>query len=383
MDNATTPGEPQPIPPTPSTPPVLPATPPPLNALPKTPRRWHWIWIFAAAAVGLMLFLGLATTFLQQFARGLTFGSPPTRASADWLEEVVLENHNARDKIALVEIGGIIMSDGLGSRLNLVKLIQDQLEKAGEDDRVRAVILRIDSPGGEVLASDDLARAIRDFQEESEKPVIASMAGVAASGGYYTAVPSQWIVAHELTMTGSIGVIMHSYNYRGLLNKVGVRPEIYKSGKFKDMLSGEKLEEEILPEEKRMVQDMIDEVYTRFKTVIREGRAAAHRKNGDAGRPLVDDWEQYADGRILSGKQAYNHGFVDELGDFDTAFDRARKLAKVSRANLIRYQRPLDLSNLFRLFGQSEARTLKLDLGVDLPQLPVGRLYFLAPMAAP
>jgi protease-4 len=205
------------------------------------------------------------------------------------------------------------------------------------------------------------------------------MGGLAASGGYYVSAPCRWIVANELTITGSIGVIMHSYNYRGLLNKVGVRPEVFKSGKFKDMLSGEKDEEEILPEEKQMIQSLIDETFQRFKKIVAEGRENASDQNRGEGRPLADDWENYADGRVLSGKQAYELGFVDELGNFDTAVERARLLARIKDANLVQYQRPFDLSNLFRLFGESESRALKIDLGMQLPKLQVGRLYFLSP----
>jgi protease-4 len=205
------------------------------------------------------------------------------------------------------------------------------------------------------------------------------MGGLAASGGYYVSVPCRWIVANELTITGSIGVIMHSYNYRGLLNKVGVRPEVFKSGKFKDMLSGEKPEEEILPEERQMIQALIDETFDKFKKVVAAGRELANEVNGDDGRKLVENWREYADGRVFSGKQAYEYGFVDELGNFDTAVERARALAGIRDANLVQYQQPFSLGNLFRVFGQSESRAVKLDLGLQLPNLQVGRLYFLSP----
>src|SRR5205814_8019240 len=133
------------------------------------------------------------------------------------------------------------------------------------------VLLKVDSPGGEVLASDDIYRAIKDFQSHSRKPVVASMGSLAASGGYYISSPCRWIVANELTITGSIGVIMSSWNYRGLMDKVGLRPEVYKSGKFKDMLSGSKKEEEITPEEKEMVQKLVNDTFGKFKSVVSEG----------------------------------------------------------------------------------------------------------------
>ena len=261
----------------------------------------------------------------------------------------------------------------------MVELIKAQLKRAEEDSKVKAVILKVDSPGGEVLASDEIYRAIADFQRDSPKPVIAAMGNLAASGGYYVSAPCQWIVANELTITGSIGVILHTWNYRGLMNKVGLRPETYKSGKHKDMLSGEKNEDEILPEEKQMVQALIDETFKKFKQVVADGRKYAHEHNGSSGRELAERWEDYADGRVLSGKQAYDLGFVDELGYFDTAVERARDLARINNANLVQYERPFDLGNLFRLFGETESRAVKIDLGVQLPKLQVGRLYFLSP----
>jgi protease-4 len=334
--------------------------------------------VAALILAGLLIVSLLAN--LVPLLHAFTLTRPGYSASRLALEETTVEDHDSHYKIAVVELLGIITGDAWDrSGRGLVEFIKDQLRLAGEDSRVKAVIFKIDSPGGEVLASDDINRAVAEFQNKYGKPVVASMGGLAASGGYYAAVPCRWIVANELTITGSIGVVLHSYNYRGLLNKVGVRPEVFKSGKFKDMLSGEKLEEDILPEEKRMVQDLIDETFARFKKVVQEGRSAAHARNGSDGRALADTWETYADGRILSGRQAHEYGFVDELGTFDTAAARARKLAGIPDANLIRYQRPFDLGSLFRLFGQSDARALKLDLGMDLPRLQAGRLYFLSP----
>jgi protease-4 len=145
------------------------------------------------------------------------------------------------------------------------------------------------------------------------------------------------------------------------------------------MLSGEKDEEDILPEEKQMLQSLIDETFERFKKIVADGRENANEQNRGEGRHLADDWENYADGRVLSGKQAYDLGFVDELGNFETAVERARQLARIKDANLVQYQRPFDLGNLFRLFGESESRALKIDLGMQLPKLQVGRLYFMSP----
>jgi len=259
----------------------------------------------------------------------------------------------------------------------LAEMLRYQLKRAREDRDVKAVILRLDTPGGEVMAADEMSRVIVEFQEKSGKPVVAAMSSVAASGGYYIAAPCRWIVAHELTITGSIGVVMHGYNYRGLMNKLGLRPEVYKSGRFKDMMSGDRADEDIPPEERQMLQALITEAHGRFQDVIAKGRQQANQKNEGSGRKLADKWLEFTDGRVLSGRQAHELGFVDELGSFQTAVQRAKKLARLSRATLVQYRQPFSLANLLGLFAKSEARTVKVDVGVDLPRLQVGRLYFL------
>ncbi len=301
------------------------------------------------------------------------------------LEEVITEDNDASDKIAVIDVQGVITSHALDSGgYGMVELIKAQLKHAEDDSKVKAVILKVDSPGGEVLASDEIYRAISDFQKACPKPVIASMGNLAASGGYYVSAPCRWIVANELTITGSIGVIMHSWNYRGLMNKVGLQPETYKSGKFKDMLSGERDPDEIPPEEREMVQSLINETFSKFKSVVAKGRAEAHEKNkknsGDEqGRALAQDWEDYADGRVLSGTEAYKLGFVDQKGNFEDAVNRAKTIAGIGSANLVEFQQHYDISDLFRLFGKSETRAVKLDLGVEAPKLQTGQLYFLSP----
>ena len=307
-------------------------------------------------------------------------GGQAGRQTGRWLEEVIVEHNGSGNKVAIIDVEGIITSMSMGYRgRNMVDLIEDQLRMAAQDDAVKAVILKVDSPGGEVMASDDISRALLEFQQKHRKPVVAAMGGLGASGGYYVSAPCQWIVANELTMTGSIGVIMSAFNYRSLLDKVGLVPQVYKSGRFKDMLRGSKKLEEIEPEEKQMIQSMIDQTYAKFVSVVQEGRSRAKQVNGGEGKALASNWKEFADGRVLTGKQAFDLGFVDELGGFDAAVKRARSLAKVSGANLIRYQEPFGLANLFSLFGKAETRAVRIDLGFDLPRLEAGRLYFLSP----
>jgi protease IV len=377
-------------PPTPVTPPPVIRTPPqaplPLTMPPR--QRSSVIWKILTV-VFLVLFV--VTLFLN-FTGATRNVLPHSRTSVDRsrnLEEVAISSTNSDNKIAVIEVDGIISSGEIDrSGVDLVEFIKDQLKMAEHDTDVKAVILKVNSPGGEVLASDDINKAIAKFQEDTHRPVVASMGTLAASGGYYISVPCRWIVANELTITGSIGVIMHGYNYRELMDKIGIHPQVFKSGRFKDMLSGEREDKDLTPEQQRtrdeeaqMVQSLIDETFNRFKEVVKTGREHAAHENEGKGKTLVEDWQDYADGRVLSGKQALNFGFVDELGDFDTALKRAESLANVSTANVVQYRMPTDLgSMLFRLFGKTDVPAFKVDLGVELPKLEAGRLYFMAPM---
>ncbi|MDB6109733.1 MAG: Signal peptide peptidase SppA, type [Pedosphaera sp.] len=379
------PPENNPLPPF-SAPPPPPVNRPPPVISPKSPPRpprngsgWKVFAFILLAVLALSLLFNLK--YLVSSVTSVKSGGYQT--SGPRLEEVMIKDVDAPNKIAVINVDGVISGD-VGEQTggySMVSIIKEQLRRAKRDKEVKAVILKVNSPGGEVLASDEISKAISEFQDKSHKPVVVSMGSLAASGGYYISAPCEWIVANELTITGSIGVIMHGFNYRGLLDKVGVRPEVYKSGKFKDMLSGSKAPDEILPEERQMVQALIDETFEKFKSVVADGRHTAYQLNNKMGQPLSPEWESFADGRILSGKEAQRLGFVDELGDFDVAVKRAEDLAqiKTTHANLIQYQPIFDFSNLFRLFGKSDAKAVKLDLGVDIPKLQAGYLYFLAP----
>lgn len=328
-----------------------------------------------------------ALNFNHSFNRG--FKSASSREVGPKLDEAILVNNDSRHKIAVISVDGIISSHTGGSAgNNMVDVIKAQLDRAANDDQVNAVILKIDSPGGEVMASDQINKAILAFEtdaptnhgqpEHKGKPVICSMGSLAASGGYYISAPCRWIVANELTLTGSIGVIMEGMNYRGLMDKVGVSPVVYKSGKFKDMLSPFRETNEIPVEEHAMVQALVNDTYEKFKSIVATGRDAAHDVNKKEGHALADNWADFADGRVVSGKQALDLGLVDELGDFDAAVDCAEKIAGIHNANLVEYQERYDISNFLSMFGQSgQARDIKINLGVDLPKLQAGSMYFL------
>ena len=356
-------------------PPVI--TPPP----PSRPRKSRG-WMIVAIILFVLLGFSWLVIIAQGISHALTGGGFQTLSSREVgpkLEECLLENNDSHNKIAVIPVEGLIsghMADQAGN--DMVDVIKAQLDDAADDDHVKAVILKVDSPGGEVMASDEINKAIVKFQEDSHKPVICSMGSLAASGGYYISAPCRWIVANKLTITGSIGVIMEGLNYRGLMDKIGVEPMVFKSGKYKDMLSGMRETNEIPAGEHEMVQDLIMSTYAIFTNVVADGRSTAYAENDGAGRALASDWMSYADGRVLSGTQALDLGFVDELGDFSTAVKRAEKIAGISNANLVEYCERYDFGNFLSMFGQSsKSPDIKLDLGLDIPKLQAGAMYFL------
>jgi len=330
-----------------------------------------------------LLVLSLFGNFTQFVSRALRFSGnftpSTTQEAGPQLEEAILKDNDSNNKIAVITVDGIISHEADASGNDMVEVIKAQLERAKNDSRVKAVILKVDSPGGEVLAADEIYRAIKKFQADSGKPVICSMGTLAASGGYYISAPCRWIVANQLTLTGSIGVIMETVNYRGLMDKIGVEPYVFKSGTYKDMLSGMRSTNEIPPGEHEMVQNLVNVTFDRFKSVVADGRNAAHEANKDEGQPLAPDWTKDADGRVLSGDQALQLGLVDQLGDFQDAVDRAKKIAKIESANLVEYRESVDISQFLRLFGQSESgrANVKVDFGVDIPKLHWGECYYL------
>jgi protease-4 len=380
-----------PVPPNASLPPLA---PPPIISAPPARRKGGSIVWKVLAIVFLVLFC--LSLFSQMVSFSLSHAvQPRPRLVTDrtrGLEEVVLTQTNGDNKIAVITVDGIITGRDLDrSSMNLVDFISEQLKTAERDSDVKAVVLKVNSPGGEVLASDDINAAIRKFQERTHKPVVASMGTLAASGGYYISAPCRWIVANELTITGSIGVIIDTWNYRGLMDKIGLRPHVFKSGRFKDMLSGEREpdpdklspeDQKTREEEDAMVQSLIDETFNKFKEVVKTGRTHASDVNEGKGKALVADWQDYADGRVLSGKRALELGFVDELGDFDVAVKRAEKLANISSASLVEYRVLFDFQSvLSHLFGKSEVPALKIDLGIGAPKLEAGQPYYILPTA--
>jgi len=247
----------------------------------------------------------------------------------DKLQEVVLVPSPAREKVLMIDIDGMIsaaLETGIFSReKSLVARVFERLERAAADPRVKAVILRLDTPGGEVTASDIVYHEVLRFKERTGLPVIGLMMSVAASGGYYIASACDFIVAHPSTLTGSIGVISIFPSVESLMAKVGVKVAVIKSGPVKD--SGSPFRD-MTDEEKAIFQGIIDEYYEGFLAVVIRGRQ---------GKIRAAELRTIADGRVYTAPQALKLGLIDAVGYFDDAFAKARDLASLKSARLVSY----------------------------------------------
>ncbi|MDQ3304293.1 MAG: signal peptide peptidase SppA, partial [Actinomycetota bacterium] len=213
----------------------------------------------------------------------------------------------------------------VGSAAATPETLRDQLRQAEEDERVKAVVLEVDSPGGGVVPTDEMYRSIQEFKETTGLPVVISMSQTAASGGYYIATAADRIVANESTLTGSLGVIFSYLNFAEAAAEYGIEEEVIKSGPFKDIGSSTR---EPTEEELEILQSYVDESYDGFVEVIVEGR----------GLP-EEEVRELADGRVYSGLQAESLGLVDELGDLERAAEVSAELAGLDDATVVRYQR--------------------------------------------
>ncbi len=313
----------------------------------------RWIALIAAAVL-LMFSLGLnsilalfKTDFLSSFESA--FGETDTT-----VYELPLEAGDFDSRIALLTVKGTILDTGSGSLWEDVEYDHQgflgQLESVMNDDTVKGVVLHVDSPGGGVLESAEIHEQLVKLKEERQIPIYVSMGTYAASGGYYIAAPADKIFAQKETITGSIGVIMQSYNFEKLAEKVGIEFETIKSGEHKDMFGGVRASTE---EEKAMLQEIINESYEDFVDVVEQGRGMTEAQV-----------KQVADGRILGGTQAMRAGLVDAIGDVDDTVAALRTDFNLEDAELFEYSSDNNtLGSLFgakvgALFGPSEEEKL-------------------------
>jgi len=290
------------------------------------------------------------------------------------MAEVTLRTSPAKEKILLIDISGIITSSlkpGVLQREgDILSRVYYRLQKAADDEKVKGLILRLDTPGGEVTASDILYHEILNYKEKTGKPVVALMMGLATSGGYYLASACDYIVAHPSTITGSIGVISIFPNLEELMKKIGVKVNVIKSGKMKD--SGSSFRE-LTEKEKKIFQQIVDELYQRFIDVV-----YAQRKDYIS----LEKFKELADGRVYTASQAYEHKLIDKIGYFDSAFKKILSLASLKEAKVIAYTYyPKIKTNIYASSLKKPSLSEENNLEKLLPSLKSGFYYLWLPKA--
>lgn len=321
------------------------------------------------------LFLALCLSIFVNFLLLVGMGAQSTRGiavrSEKQYEEQTLVHGDGGEKIAVIPLNGVI-SYGVPGSLgdSMVEDLKIAFRQALSDPSVKAIVMSVDSPGGEVTASDVIYHEIRKAAQR--KPVVFFMNSIGASGAYYAACGASWVMCNETTFTGSIGVIISTLNYKDLFGKVGLASVVFKSGKFKDMLNGAR---DLTPEESEYVQGLVMQTYGKFVGIV----AASRKLDEQALRDGV------ADGRILSGLDAYQAKLVDQLGYIEDAYDKARELGGAPDAEVVIYRPTFSLANFFQIFGEAGAKKteVKVDLLEGMPKLEAGRVYLLPPFFAP
>jgi len=328
---------------------------------PARTTTWHARRFFFAAAV--------------LFICGCTCFSIPLMERDRDLDETIVSG-KGRDKILLLDISGTISSKEkrggfpFKAEDSLVSRVREELTRATEDDHIKGLIVRINSPGGTVTASDIIYSEIKRFKEEKKIPVVAAMMELAASGGYYVAVAADTIVAHPTSVTGSIGVIAVKLNAQGLMEKIGIVDETFTAGDKKDLFSPMR---PATAEEREIIQTMLNTFHQRFKDLIAKGRPSL----------TAAEIDKLADGRVFTADQALGKKLIDEIGYLDDAIAVVKKQAGIKEARVVMYHRPWGYKN--NIYSQmlrpdvENVNLINLDLSWLLGETGLHFMYLWAP----
>jgi protease-4 len=241
-------------------------------------------------------------------------------------------------KVARIDISGVIIQGKQGSIFSVardpVETAVRMIRTATKDKNIKGIILVVDSPGGGITASDIIYNELRKFKKiDPARKIVALLGDVAASGGYYVASAADYIVAHPTTITGSIGVLISTLNFKGFGDKYGIKSISITSGKNKDMLNPLK---DLTEEQQKLLQFTIDDMYRRFVSVVSEGRSLPE-----------EEVRKIADGRIFTASEALNNKLIDRIGYWDEAMEETCNLLKAKAIKVIRYQEPFTFTALF------------------------------------
>lgn len=300
-------------------------------------KRWAALGIAAA-----LFFVSVVINLLSSFAfKGFqTDFSELMAATEEPFTEEIVEEGSELKKIVILDVDGVIQDTGEAESLFADSTYNHQtflkkLNLIKEDDSVKGIIVRVNSPGGGVVESAEIHDKLKEIKEQSKKPVYISMGSMAASGGYYISTAASKIYASPETLTGSLGVIMESINYQGLADKYGVDFVTIKSGKYKDIMSPSR---EMTEDERKILQRMVDNSYEGFVKVISEGRGMS-----------TDQVKQIADGRVYDGRQAKELNLIDGFGYLDDVITDMKKNEKLKDAQVVRYTEELGFGSLFKI----------------------------------
>ena len=312
-------------------------------------------WI-AIAGLGVTLMISVLANFgLLLGLAVIGGGSAPGQAEAEdefpALKEIWSCGHGAV-KAARIPVAGVIMRDGESSLFQIsrdrVETVIRQIRAAQNDDSVRAIILEVDSPGGGITPTDEIYRALSEFRASApNRKVVVLVQGMAASGGYYVAMASDWIIAEPTALIGSISVIIQTLNWKGLSDKLGVQDVTIKSGKNKDLLNPFR---EVNPEHLAMLQAMVDSLHQHFLGIVKQGRA-------------LDDatLQAIGDGRVFSTGEAQRLRLVDQTGYWSDAVAKTAQLLGESSVKIVRYEEKNDFS---RWLAELRGPALNVNLGL-------------------
>ncbi|MGE7683047.1 signal peptide peptidase SppA [Peribacillus simplex] len=300
-------------------------------------KRWAALGI-AAVLFFVSIAVGAATTLFTADTENII---DELFASESAFYEEVIEGDDYSNVIAVFDVEGTIQDTGEASLLSSAtynhRAFMDKLKMAEENDDIKGIILRVNSPGGGVVESAEIYDKILDIKKV-KKPVYVSMGSMAASGGYYISAPADKIYASPETMTGSLGVIMHGYNYEKLAKKYGVEFETIKSGPHKDIMSPTR---EMTGEEREILQNMINNSYDQFVKVIANGRGMTEK-----------EVREIADGRIYDGRQAKENHLIDDFGHLDDVIAAMKTDIGKKDAQVIRYTDEAGFGSLFSMGAQ-------------------------------
>jgi len=262
------------------------------------------------------------------------------------------------DKIAIIDVDGVMVnrrrSGWLRAGDNPVSLFLEKLDKAAADSAVKAVVLRIDSPGGTVAACDIMHHSLREFKRKTGKPVVACVMGMACSGGYYLACGSDGIMAQPSSVTGNIGTIFHTFSVAGTMEKIGVKAVTIKSGDLKDLASPL---HDLSDAEQQVLEGIIQELYQQFLTVVHEGRQTI-----EEGK-----LRELADGRVFTARQARQEGLIDKVGYLQDGIQWAKEMAELKKTRVVIYHRSIGYKPNAYASAAAQAGGAESLINIDLP----------------